>query len=125
MLESLSIASSAHSRRDEVLPLGTAAAAPQPSDALQATSRQEMRREVPRDIVESSRSIPIFKGWLQPRIRKSNKDPALHEPNRFTSKLRQVIDHQSRSKPPARVEESNVGPSTMAATRRVPVSARP
>ena len=125
MLESLSIASSARSRRDEVSPLGTAAAAPQPLDALQVTSRQEIHQEEPRDIVESSRSIPIFKRWLQPRIRKSNKDPALHEPNRFTSKLRQVIDHQSRSKPPARVEESNVGPSRMAATRRVPVSARP
>ena len=89
------------------------------------TSPSEMRPEESRDVVASSQRIPMFKKWLQTRIKKSNKDPVLHKPDRDPGKPPLATDHQSRPQSPARVEELNVGPSTMAATRRVPVSAPP
>ena len=59
----------------------------------------------------------MFKRLLPTRIRKRNKESALHEPNRVPSRSRQATDHQSRPHSPARVEDSNAGPATMAATR--------
>ena len=97
MPQSLSSASLSHSHQDEVAPLGTSAAAPQPSDALPMISPLDMRPDEPRDIVESSRGIPTFKRWLQTRIRKSNKDPVLHEPDRVPAQPRLATGHQSRS----------------------------
>ena len=112
-----------HSCEDEAPPLDTDSAVPQPSNALLVTSTPEMRPEEPRDIIEVSRGISMFKRLSLPWIRKSNKDPRLQEPERVSRKSRQTADHQSRSQSPARAEDLNVGPSRMAANKRVPVSA--
>ena len=85
----------------------------------------DTRPEENANAVTSSPGILMLKRWLQMLMRKSNVGPALHEPDRVPRRSRRAANHQSRSHSPARMEGSNVGPSRMAATKRVPVSALP
>ena len=110
MLQSLSSVSSVHSRQDEVPPHGE----PQSSNVLYIASPTEAGHDENDDTPGSSRGILMFKRWIPTRMRKSNKDPALHEPDRVLRQSNQPAEHQSRPQSPARVEDSNVGPSTMA-----------
>ena len=121
MQQSMSSASSVHSRLDEVLPHDE----PQSSNAVSIASPLEARQDENLDTPRSSRAILMLKRWIPKRKWKSNKDSTLPEPDRVPRQSRQPADHQSRSRSPARVEDSNVGPSTMAANKRVPVSALP
>ena len=109
MLQSLSSASSAHSRQDEVLPH----CEPQPSNVLPIASPPEARQDENVDTARSSQGLLMLKRWIPTMMKKSGKGPSLHEP----------VEDESRPKSPARVEDSNLaGPSTMTATRRVQVS---
>ena len=123
LLQSLSSASSTHSR--EELPPGMSNAVPPPSDPLPMASP---RNEPPEEIVhtaKSSQGISTLKRLLSTWIGKSNMDPASHKADRVPGKSRRAIDHQSHSHSSAKVEDSDVGLSRMAATKRVPVSALP
>ena len=110
MLQSVSSASSAHSRQDEVLPHGE----PQSSNVLPICSPPDARQDENIDPHGSSRGILMLKRWIPTRMNKSNKRPALHEPDRVPRQSDQPAEHPSRSQSPARVEDSDTGPSTMA-----------
>ena len=119
MLQSLSSVSSAHSRQDEVLPHGE----PQSSNDPPVASPPEARQDENIDTPTLSQGVLMLRRWIPTRMKKSNKGPALHEPDRVPRHSHEPAEHQSRPQLPARVEDSNTaGPSTMAATRRVPVS---
>ena len=118
MPQSLSSASSVHSRADEGLPHGE----PQSSNALPAPPPPEARRDENLDTPRLSRGIVMLKRWIPTRRKKNNKGSTLQEPDRVPTHSHQPAKDQSRPQSPARVEDSDVGPSTMAATRRVPVS---
>ena len=123
LLEALSAASSINSHEDEVLPPGAPHPIAQSSNALPVTSVPEAHPEGHDNIVESSQGLTTFKKWLRTKIKKGNKDPALHELDRLSRKSHQPADHRSCSGPPTGVDATNEGPSRMAATRRVTVSA--
>ena len=116
-------ASSAHPREDEPPPLGASHAIRMSTDSPTIASTLQPRREENTNTVTSSRGILMLKSWLPTRIRKSNKRSELRKPDRVPKKLTRPTDHQSRSHSPAKVEDSDMRPSRMAATKRVPVSA--
>ena len=118
MLQSLSSASSSHSRHDEVLPHGEA----QTSNALPIDSSPEARQDQNLDPPRLSQGIMMLNKWIPTRMKKTKKDPALIDPDRVPRKVHQAADHHSRSRSRTWVEDSSVGPSRMAATKRVPVS---
>ena len=69
MLQSVSSASSAHSRQDEVLPHG----GPQSSNALSIASPPEARQDKDVDTPRSSRGIQMLKRWILTRMKKKNE----------------------------------------------------
>ena len=119
MLQSMSSASSAHSRRDEVLPHGE----PLSSNAVPIASLPEPRRDENVDPPRASRAILTLKRLIPTGIWKTNKDPASHELDRLPGKSHPPPDPQSLSQSPERADATNQGPSWMAAGQRKRVSA--
>ena len=115
----MSSTSSAHSRQHEGLPPGE----PRSSNCLPVASPLDPHRDENIDTSSSSQAILTLKRWILARMKKSDKEPALHEPDRVPGKSHRAADLQSRSRSPAKLED--VGPSRMAANKRVPVSALP
>ena len=124
LLESSSPGSSVH-HEDEVPPPDASHAVPQLSDTTPVIYPPFPRAEENIDAVESSHGITKIKKWIQIRIKKSNKDPTSHKPDRVTTKARRPADPRPPSQSPARVNATNEGPSRMAAGQRVPVSTLP
>ena len=114
---------STHPQEEAGPPPGTSNALPQSSGHILTTAPRDAPTEQNLDTAKSSRGISMLKRLLPTRIGKSNKGRALHEPNRVLTKSRHATDHQSRPQSPTRVEDSNAGPSTMAAARPKRVSA--
>ena len=113
-------APTSHLREDEPPPLGTSNAIPHSSDPIPTASPRGTPPQENLKTAKSYQGISILKSLLPKR--KSNKNPALHGPDRVPRKSRRAADRQSRSHSPARAEDSDAGPSRMAATKRVPVS---
>ena len=125
LLEPSSPGSSTH-REDEVSPLDASHLVARSSDSIQVIYPPLARAEEHVDIVESSRGVAKIKKWVQLRVKKSKKDPILHEPNRVPRKsCRHTDDDRSPSQSAARVDATSEGPSRMAAGQRVPVSTLP
>ena len=121
MLQSLSPASSVHSRQDEALPYGE----PQSSNALRITSPPEAPRDEIVNTTRSSRGILMLKRWMPTRMKKGNTGPALHELAQVPKESGQLPDLPSPSRLPARADVTNQGPSWMAAGKRKRVGALP
>ena len=121
MLESLSLASSAHSRQDEVLPHGE----PQSPNGPPIAPPPEARRDETVDTPRLSQGILMLKRWIPTRIKKSRKDPALHGLDQVPRKCNQPPDPPSPSQSPARADATNQGPSWMAAGKRKRVNTLP
>ena len=125
LLESLSSVSSVHSHEGEVPPLDPSPVILQPSNVLPVTSPPEMHPEENPVTPKSSHGILMLKEWLQTRTRKRNNGPTSHKPDHVPETSRQPLSRQDRSSSPPRASTTNEGPSRIAATRRVPVSAPP
>ena len=110
----MSSVSSAHSRQHEALSHG----APQSSNVIPIASPPEARRDENPDTPRPSRVILTLKRWIPTRIRKRDKDPALHELNRVPRQS----DHPPDSQPLSQLPATNQGPSWMAAGKRKRVS---
>ena len=119
MLESLSVASSFHSREDEALPHDE----PQPSNAVAIAPPPEAPRDENIDTPRSSRGILVLKRWMPTKMKKGNTDPALHELAQAPRRPGEPPDLRSPSQSPARVDAMTQGPSWMAAGKRKRVSA--
>ena len=110
MLQSLSSISSTHSRQGEVLLRGE----PQSSNVLPIASPPEALQDESVDTPRPSRGILMLKWWIPTRMKKRNKGPALHGPDRVPRQSHQSAEHQPRTQSPARVDDRQEGPSTMA-----------
>ena len=108
--EALSLASSSDPHEDEAAPVGQSQII-SPSDAIPEPSASESRSEGNLDPVESPRGRSTIKKWLQKR---GNKNLAPDKPDRLSGKSREIADHRSPSHSPARVDDRQEGPSTMA-----------
>ena len=75
------------------------------------------------DTVKGSQNTPVFKRWLQTRLKKINKDTASHKPDQLPEESRRPADLRSRSHSPVRANAAIPGPSMMAAGQRVRVNA--
>ena len=98
------MAPSSYPHEDEVPPLGQSHVISQP-DALRVPSTSEIRSEDNIDTVESPRGRSTLKKWRQ---RMGIKDLGLHKSGRLSRKSCEPVD------PPARVDDRQEGPSTMA-----------
>lgn len=114
LLEPLSPASSAHPREDEVSPLDPSHAVSQLSDALSVNPSPEAPPEENLGTAVSTQGHSIFKKLLQ---KKGNKGSASHKLGlgQLPGKLPRAADHQSPSPSSVRVDDTNKGPSWMAA----------
>ncbi|KAG8215442.1 WD40-repeat-containing domain protein [Butyriboletus roseoflavus] len=105
--ESMSTASSANLREDEIPPVGSSNVIVQSSVYPPVGSPEEARRQ---ENVESSKTM-VIKRWLQTRFRKSNKDSVS---DRLSRKSREPADRRSPSHSPPKVDDRQEGPSMMA-----------
>ena len=120
MLQSLSAASSIHSREDEILPQGE----PQSSNVVPIASSPEAPRDENVDTPRSSsRPILMLKRWIPTRMKKGDTDPALHGLDQVSGKLHRPPGPESLSQSLARAPAITKGPSWMAAGKRKRVSA--
>ncbi|KAG8216252.1 quinon protein alcohol dehydrogenase-like superfamily [Butyriboletus roseoflavus] len=114
LVRSLSPASSTHPRDDKPPLVEPSHSILQSSGAIPVTSCLDARPEDHLDTGESSQRRSIFKWW--PWM-KNSKDPASHKPDRPSTRSR---DPRPRPRSPARENTTgNEGPSTMAAGQRV------
>lgn len=122
LLQPLSPALSLNPHEEEVPPPHTSDAVPQPLDAL-PISLPDASLEANPNMAKSPQGIYVLRRLLLTWIGKSNKGPASHQPGRVPRQSGGAADHQSRSRSPARVEDLNAGPSTIAGARPKRVSA--
>ena len=90
--------------------------------ALPLASPPESYPTTHRDAAQSSRFKPGFKGWLQTRFQKTNKNQASQPLDQLSTKYGRLVHlrFDSQSQPTANI--ANKGPARMAAGQRVRVS---